>query len=60
MWITPPSVATPTTHNPQPPVDNQGMQWITCMHNHLPTGYPQPTHRDIHRDTHMTRSTGED
>ena len=23
MWITPPSVATPTPTNPQPPVDNQ-------------------------------------
>lgn len=22
MWITPPSTATPTTHNPQPPVNN--------------------------------------
>nr|DAW35008.1 MAG TPA: DNA repair protein-like protein [Caudoviricetes sp.] len=30
------------------------------MHNHLPTGYPHPNHRDIHRVTHMAEHTGED
>lgn len=30
------------------------------MHNHLPTGYPQATHKDIHRVIHMTQRTGED
>nr|DAN30035.1 MAG TPA: hypothetical protein [Caudoviricetes sp.] len=38
----------------------RGVQWITCMHNHLPTGYPHPNHRDSHRVIHMTQHTRED
>ena len=30
------------------------------MHNHLPTGYPQPIHKVTHRVTHMTQHTGWD
>lgn len=58
MWITPPSAATPTTHNPQPPVDNSrgavNYLYAQPLTHRLPTtnpqGYPQgyphdPAHR---------------
>lgn len=58
MWITPPSIATPTIHNPQPPVDNSrgavDYLYIQPLTHKIPTadpqeypqGYPHdPTHR---------------
>ena len=58
MWITPPFVATPTIHNPQPPVDNlegavnylYAQPLIHKLSTTNPQGYPQgyphdPAHR---------------
>lgn len=58
MWITPPSVATPTIRNPQSPVDNSGgavnylyaQPLIHRLSTSNPQGYPQgyphdPAHR---------------
>lgn len=58
MWITPPSVATPTSRNPQPPVDNSGEavdylyaqplihRLSTTNPQRYPQGYPHdPAHR---------------
>lgn len=49
MWITPPSVATPTIPNPQPPVDNSrgavdylyAQPLIHRLSTTNPQGYPQ-------------------